>query len=144
MGLNQLFHIRYLDFVGNDWRVYTCGQPLALVQPDLNEDPACGRRKPTAHQTMAREAGWPVEIRLTSDGARDAPTTGQTDEKGDKIFWGVIRPATSSCGAIRTDQTGASSAGTCLTSGKNNSSGEVLRGDPVSAAYDRPCSHQRQ
>jgi peptide/nickel transport system permease protein len=141
MGLNQPVYVRYLDWlIGNDWRVYQrVGKPLTLHQATPNDEPAWWAQEAdgTLKQWRMKQAAL-VEVRLVP-GAKptEAPFDNwQTDERGDKVFWGVDtanhvvlwRQAGTERG------TGAASAGRTMT----ESSGEkyipirrgLLRGDP--------------
>lgn len=141
MGLNQPITLRYLDsLIGNDWRINKLvGKPLTLYQASPNDDPAWWAREPdgTLVQWRMKQDGL-VEIRLAPGGTRtEVPFDAwQTDEKGEKIFWGVDtanhvvlwRQSGTERGA------GAASAGRAMS----ESSGEkyipirrgLLRGDP--------------
>ena len=141
MGLNQPFYVRYLDWlIGNDWRVYRqVGKPLTLYRASPNDEPGWWAQEADgALKQWRMKQGALVEVRLTPGGKpQETPFDAwQTDEKGEKVFWGVDtanhvvlwRESGTERGA------GAASAGRTMT----ESSGEkyipirrgLLRGDP--------------
>jgi peptide/nickel transport system permease protein len=141
MGLNQPVYIRYMDWlIGSDWRVgRLVGQPIKLVQPGKNDDPAW--YVVTGDGTLKQwrmKSGELSEIQITPDGKRkEVPFTNwQTDQNGDQIFWGVD---TAAHVVMWRKVGGAAEVGPASAGRAQNSSGGekyyplrkgLLRGDP--------------